>query len=239
MYNYRHTKRACRAGIRDISPDSPKVGFAFRDMNKLRIIGACVLLSLLALGVAAQKNKTTGSVKGRVKAYSGASAEGVRVTVRQGEREVASAETNRRGQFEIEGLAAGRYDLTFRKQGLSVAELKDFEVAAGKSRSLKGDVVLPVDEGSLIFVKGGVFTAEGRSLRGARVELARVEADGRIKKIDEHVSTESGSFAFRLPVETARYRITARMDGMVTASKEVEVEGAAVYRVALSLTRAP
>ncbi|HJR06968.1 MAG TPA: carboxypeptidase-like regulatory domain-containing protein [Pyrinomonadaceae bacterium] len=210
-------------------------------MNRLRIISASVLLSLLAFGMtaAAQKNKTTGSLKGKVKTESGESAEGVRVTARQGEREVASASTDRKGQFEIAGLAAGRYNLTFRKQGLSVAEIKDFEVVAGKSRSLKGDLIMPVDEGSLVFVKGSVFTEEGRSIRGARVELARVEADGRVKKIDGRISTESGSFSFRLPVETARYRVTAKMDGMTAASKDVEVEGAAVYRVALALKPTP
>jgi len=215
-------------------------------MNRFRITGLCVLFSLLAFGInaaalsaAAQKNKTTGSIKGKVKTESGDSAEGVRVTARQGEREVASASTDRKGQFEIDRLAAGRYDITFRKQGLSVAEVKDFEIVAGKSRSLGGNLVLPIDEGSLVFVKGSVFTEEGRSLRGARVELARIDADGRVKKIDGRVSNESGSFSFRLPVETARYRVTARMDGMTAASKDVEVEGAAVYRVALALRPTP
>lgn len=209
-------------------------------MSKLRITSALLLLTLLAFsGVAAQKSKTTGSIKGKVKTESGASAEGVRVTAQNGDNEVATAATDRKGQFEIAGLAAGRYNLTFRRSGLSVAEIKDFEVAAGKSRSLKGDLVLPVDEGSLIFVKGSVFTEAGRSIPGARVTLSRVEADGRVRKIDEHVSTESGSFAFRLPVQTARYRVTARMDGMTADSKDVEVEGAAVYRVALSLKPAP
>jgi hypothetical protein len=208
------------------------------DMSKLRITGAILLVSVLALGVAAQKGKTTGSIKGKVKTENG-SAEGVRVTARQGEREVASTATNRKGDFEIAGLAAGRYSLVFRKAGLSVAEIKDFEVVAGKSRSLKGDLLLPVDEGSLIFVKGSVFDGTGHILRGAQVELARVDADGRVRKIDGRISTSSGSFSFRLPVETARYRVTARMDGMATVSKDVEVEGAAVYRVALSLKPAP
>jgi hypothetical protein len=191
-------------------------------------------MSILALGVAAQKNKTTGSIKGKVKAESG-SAEGVRVTARQGEREVATAATDRKGQFEIAGLAPGRYSLTFRKPGLSVAEIKDFEVAAGKSRSLSGDLTLPVDEGSLIFIKGSVFNEDGMSLRGAQVELARIDADGMTKKIDGRITTRSGDFAFRLPPQTARYRVTAKMDGMVVASKDIEVDGAAVYRVAFSL----
>jgi hypothetical protein len=205
---------------------------------KHKFISAIFLLTLLVVSVAAQKNKTTGSIKGKLKTESG-SAQGVRVSVQQGEREVATATTDRKGSFEIAGLAAGRYSLTFRRQGLSVAEIKDFEVVAGKSRSLGANLVLPVDEGSLVFVKGSVFTEEGRSIPGARVELARIQADGTTKKIDGRISTESGSFSFRLPVETARYRVTARMDGMTPASKDVEIEGAAVYRVALSLKPTP
>ena len=207
-------------------------------MSKLRTIGTLLLMSLLAFGVAAQKNKTTGSIKGKVKTESG-SAEGVRVTARQGEREVATADTNRKGQFEIAGLAPGRYSLMFRKTGLSVAEIKDFEVVAGKARSLAGDLVLPVDEGSLVFIKGSVFNEAGFSLRGAQVELSRIEEGGATKKIDGRISTRSGDFAFRLPAQAGRYRVTARMDGMAAASKDVEVDGAAVYRVALSLKPTP
>jgi hypothetical protein len=207
-------------------------------MSKLRIINAIFLGSVLAFGVAAQKSKTTGSIKGKVKTESG-SADGISVTARQGEREVATTATDRKGQFEIAGLAAGRYSLMFRRTGLSVAEIKDFEVVAGKSRSLKGDLLLPIDEGSLIFVKGSVFDEAGHVLRGAQVESARIDPDGRSKRIDGRVSTSTGSFSFRLPVETARYRVTAKMDGRAAASKDVEVEGAAVYRVALSLKPAP
>ena len=207
-------------------------------MSKLRTIGTLLLMSLLAFGVAAQKNKTTGSIKGKVKTESG-SAEGVRVTARQGEREVATAATNSKGQFEIAGLAPGRYSIMFRKTGLSVAEIKDFEVVAGKARALGGDLVLPVDEGSLVFIKGSVFNEEGFSLRGVQVELARIEEGGATKKIDGRISTRSGDFAFRLPAQAGRYRVTAKMDGMASVSKDVEVEGAAVYRVALSLKPAP
>ncbi|HEX8458398.1 MAG TPA: carboxypeptidase regulatory-like domain-containing protein [Pyrinomonadaceae bacterium] len=211
-------------------------------MSKFKLTGTLFLIVLLALAAnafnaSAQKDKTTGSIKGKVKAESG-SAEGVRITVRQGEREAASVTTDRKGNFEVAGLAPGRYNITFRKPGLSVAELKDFEVVAGKTRSLGGDLVLPVDEGSIVFIKGSVFNEDGFSLPGAQVDLARVGADGATKKIDGRISTRSGDFAFRLPNETARYRVTAKLNG-ITASKDVEVDGAAVYRVALSLKTKP
>ncbi len=209
-------------------------------MNRYKSTGALLLLLLLACSGAAQKkSKTTGSIKGKVRSESGASAEGVKISVRQGEREVASATTDRKGQFEVAELTPGRYALTFRKPGLSVAEIKDIEVNAGKTRTLNGNLVLPVDEGSLIFVKGGVFTEAGHTLPGAQVELARIEADGSLKSLAGRITTASDSFAVRLQANAARYRVTEKMLGMVTASKDVEVEGAAIYRVALTLTPAP
>jgi hypothetical protein len=95
-----------------------------------------------------------------------------------------------------------------------------------------------VDEGSIAFLKGAVFSAEGRSVGGARVELALVRPDGTLKKIDGRVSNESGEFSFRLRPQPGRYRVTARGEG-VEAVRDVQIEGAMVYRVALSLKPTP
>ncbi|MFL6253910.1 MAG: carboxypeptidase-like regulatory domain-containing protein, partial [Pyrinomonadaceae bacterium] len=70
---------------------------------------------------------------------------------------------------------------------------------------------------------------------GAKVELARVEADGSIKRLDDRVSNATGSFAFRLPPDHARYRLTAKADGAEPATEELNIDGAAIYRIALSL----
>jgi hypothetical protein len=160
---------------------------------------------------------------------------GVAVTAQQGEREVAHATTNRKGEFLIEGLAPGRYALTFRKPGLSTGTVQNIEVRAGKTSSLPDRLILRVDEGSIAFLRGSVFTPEGRSVRGARVELARLEANGVARKIDGRQTSESGEFVFRLTPDAARYRVTVKADGAEPASKDVEIDGAAVYRVALSL----
>jgi protocatechuate 3,4-dioxygenase beta subunit len=211
--------------------------------KKFKTTGICLLTVLLAVTCAAQKKSktepTTGGVKGRVKVDSGASAEGVRVSLRRGEdEEVAHALTDRKGEFEIAGIAPGTYALMFRKAGLKTAELKPYVVRAGKADSLGERVFLPIDEGSITFVKGSVFSAEGRSVEGARVELYSVAADGTMKKIDGRVSNEIGEFAFRLTPVVGHYRVTAKGEGG-EASQDVEVEGAVVYRVALSLKRVP
>ena len=209
-------------------------------MNRFRVGGVVALALLLACVCVGQKNKkpqpaSPGGLKGKVRVEAGASAEGVSVVVRADEREVARATTDSNGRFEIDNLAPGRYSIIFRKQGLRTAEMKDFEVGAGKVRSLGDRVYLPVDEGSIAFLKGSVFTADGRSVEGAQVELARVLADGSAQKIDGRVTNDLGEFSFRLTPVAARYRVTARYGGLLPVSKEIDIEGAAIFRIALSL----
>jgi len=205
-------------------------------MLRAKTINLCLwLLLITAISAAGQGNKP-GGLKGKVVAPEGLSAADVKIIVRQGETEVARGETDRKGHFEIKGIAPGRYAVVFRKPGLSVAELKDVDVEAGKVRSIKGGTLsIPVDEGTLAFLRGSVFNAVGRSLPGVKIELALIGPDGSLKKIDGRLTSETGSFSFRLKPEAARYRVTAKMDGMQAATQEVSVEGAAVYRIALTL----
>lgn len=205
---------------------------------------ACAALLVLSASVpaAAQKKSkkqqelpTTGSISGRVKVAPGATPGGVAVTLRRGDEEVARRETNAKGEFDFEGLAPGTYGLTLRKAGLEVGRMEDVEVRAGRTVSLKDKLYLPVDDGAIAHIRGSVFDASGRSLGGAKVELARVEADGTFKKLDDRVSNATGSFAFRLPPGHARYRLTAKADGAEPASEELNIDGAAIYRIALSL----
>ncbi|MDT7809910.1 MAG: hypothetical protein QOJ70_3723 [Acidobacteriota bacterium] len=211
-----------------------------------RKIFPVLFASVLALGavsvVAQKKSKkqepTTGGISGRVRVDAGMNASGVSVRVRRGDDEVAQSETNSKGDFEVRGLAPGTYGLTLRKAGLQVGRMEGVEVRAGRTVSLKDHLFLPVDEGSIAHLRGSVFRADGRSLPGARVELARVESDGTIKRLDSRVSNGTGSFAFRLPPDHARYRVTAKADGMETATEEVNIDGAAIFRVALSLNPA-
>ncbi|HEX8187366.1 MAG TPA: carboxypeptidase-like regulatory domain-containing protein [Pyrinomonadaceae bacterium] len=209
------------------------------------LAAACAALLMLmpAATAAAQKRSkkqegaTTGAISGRVKVAPNATPGGVAVTVRRGEEEVARRETNSKGEFEFQGLAPGTYGLTLRKTGLEVGRMEDVEVRAGKTVSLKDRLYLGVDEGSIAHIRGSVFDTGGRSVNQAKVELARVEADGSLRKLDSRVSNGTGSFAFRLPPERARYRLTAKADGAEPATEEVNVDGAAIYRVALSLRR--
>jgi Carboxypeptidase regulatory-like domain len=207
----------------------------------LKLFAAALALCVLASAAFAQKHSkgkeqpTTGAISGRVRVDAGATPAGIGVEVRQGDRRVTETTTNARGEFEVAGLAPGSYGLTLRKAGLQVGRMDGIEVRAGKTVSLKDHLFLKLDEGALALVRGSVFDAAGRSFAGARVELARIEADGSLKKLDSRVANITGSFGFNLPPEPARYRLTAKADGMAEATQDVDVDGAAIYRAALTL----
>ena len=92
----------------------------------------CALLWLLTLNVlfVAAQDRDTGSIKGKVRVESGATVAGVEIVARQGEREIARATTNRKGDFVIANLPPGTYGLTLRKPGLAVGTINDIEVHA-------------------------------------------------------------------------------------------------------------
>jgi len=181
---------------------------------------------------------TTGNIKGKVRVETGTPA-GINVVVRRAEKEISHVTTDKNGEFLITHLQPGIYGVTFRKPGLSIGTIENIEVKAGKTRSLGDHLVLTIDEGSIAFIRGSVFNKADRSVPNARVELARILQDGTTKKIDGRVTTETGTFVFRLSPELAKYRITVKTEGAEPASKDVEIDGAAVYRVALSLATTP
>jgi hypothetical protein len=197
---------------------------------------AALALVLLSLTASVAQDKTTGGFKGKVRAENGSTVAGVAVIVRQDERELTRVETNRKGEFLITGLKPGAYGLTFRKAGLSTGMLENEQVRAGKVRELDR-LVLSVDESSIAFVRGSVFTASGRSAPGVRVELYRIGADGAEKKIDERISSdETGEVKFRVSPDPAKYRIVAKARNVEPVRGEiVNVDGAAIYRTAVSL----
>ena len=199
----------------------------------LPLLAAVIVCSGVATMSVAAQDKTLGAIKGKVRVETGTPG-GVTVVVRRGEKEVSRSTTDKNGEFVVSRLTPGTYGLTFRKSGLSIGSIEDVEVKAGKTRSLGDRLILTIDEGSIAFLSGSVFTAEGRSVPNAKVELSRILEDGTTKKIDGRITTETGSFKFRLAPEPAKYRVSVKTDGP-PVTKDVEIDGAAVYRVALSL----
>lgn len=195
-------------------------------------------ITVAAAGVVVGQDKSLGAIKGKVRVETGTPGD-VTVVVRRGETEVTRSTTNKNGEFTVSRLTPGVYGLTFRKPGLSIGSIEDVEVKAGKTRSLGDRLILTIDEGSIAFLSGSVFNAAGKSVPNAKVELAKIQEDGTTKKIDGRITTETGSFKFRLSPEPGKYRVSVKTDGAEPITKDVEIDGAAVYRVALNLPPKP
>lgn len=204
-------------------------------MKLMRASAAFALLLLFLCACPAQDkpNKSTATIKGKVRVERGSPA-GVAVIVLQGEREVARAMSDKKGDFVVTRVPPGTYSIKFRKAGLAVGTIDDVSVKAGQTRTLGDKLYLTIDEGSIVFIRGSVFSDGGRSVPGVKVELARIISDNAIQKLDSRVTGETGEFVFRLPPDPGKYRLTLKDNGSEPSSKDVEVESAAVYRVALT-----
>ncbi|MFL6468178.1 MAG: carboxypeptidase-like regulatory domain-containing protein [Pyrinomonadaceae bacterium] len=175
----------------------------------------------------------SGGFKGKVKAPNGNGIANASISILQDGKEVKSATTNGKGEFKISGLSAGKYNVSFDANGYSEGTLHGVEVKNG-IRDLGDRLILSLDRGTFVFVQGSVFFKEGSSVTGAKIELEQVNADGSTKSISSSYSNSSGEFSFRRPPGITKYRITAKLKG-ISASKDVDIEEAAIYRVALTL----
>ncbi len=205
-------------------------------MKLNRSLFVSLLVVFVAAGAFAQ-DRSSGSIKGKVRVETGTPA-GVAVVVRQGEREVTRGITDKKGEFVVNRLTPGLYGVTLRKAGLSIGTIENIEVKAGKTRSLGDNLVLAIDEGSIAFLRGSVFNEDGRSVPNVKIELAKILDDGTVKKIDGRMSNEIGAFVFRLAPDKAKYRVTAKPNSGDAVSQDVDVDDAAVYRIALTIKTA-
>lgn len=193
---------------------------------------ACALVLLCAASVFAAGQ--SGGLKGRVRANSGSPVSNAQVTVTKGSSDVKTTRSKSDGSFEIAGLEPGYYGLRIDADGFASASMFSVEIKKDKVRDLGDKLFLRVDQGTLVILRGSVFFKEGTSIGGARVELEKANSDGSFRRIATAETSESGEFVFRQPQGAAKYRVTARYEG-VSGTKEMSVENAAVYRLAISL----
>jgi len=200
----------------------------------LTVSNTLAVLLTVAVCTAAALAQSTGGVKGKVRNSRGSGIAGATVTARQKGVDVKSTTANSKGEFTLDGLEAGRYNLAFDAPGYSMGVMYNVEVQKKKVSDLGDRLILSADQGTQVIVKGSVFFKEGFSVPGAKVEIESVRSDGSTKKLGSGFTSESGEFTFRQPQGAAKLRVTATYKG-VSASKEVDVSEAAIYRLAISL----
>lgn len=178
--------------------------------------------------------QSTGGVKGKVKNLNGDGIAGAEITARQDGKDVRSTTADRKGSFRLEGLPEGTYNIIFEAPGYSSGAKFGVEIQSGKVRDLGERLILTVDRGTLVLVQGSVFYKDGTSVAGAKVQIDEIRSDGSKRSLGSASTSLSGEFTFRRKEGPAHLRITASHKGTSTV-KEVEVDSAAIYRVALTL----
>lgn len=194
---------------------------------------AIIIAAIFAVFCVYSQAQETGGAKGKIKNAQEKGIAGVTVTAEQAGKTVKSISTDKNGAFTLDGLKSGKYNFIFSKNGFTTGTLNSVEVGNKKIRDL-GNRLLEVDEGTLVLIKGSVFNQEGRSLYGAKVEIERISGGSQTKNPKPYYTSEDGDFTFRFSEGLAKFRVTASAKGK-SASKEIEVDSAAIYRLALTL----
>lgn len=176
----------------------------------------------------------SGGLKGKVRTVKGEGIASAVVTARQNDEDVKSATADSDGNFVMENLKSGTYNLVFSKSGYSSGVMYNVEVKKKKINNLGDRLILLIDQGTQVIIRGSVFAPDGRSVGGAEIKIEKILSDNSVKKVGSSVSSYSGEFTFRFAEGAAKYRITATAKG-ASASKEVEVDSAAIYRLAITL----
>lgn len=190
----------------------------------------CLLSPVLA--------QETGGAKGKVRNIRDEGIANATVAARQKGVDLKTVTTDAKGNFLLDGLSAGIYNLAFEARGYSAAVQYNVEIKKGKIRDLGDRLILMVDRSSRVIVRGSVFYKTGHSAGGAKVVIERVNGDGSVKKLLETGTDYLGEFTFSQPEGPAKLRIRATLkDGKGT--KEIEVDSAMVYRVAVALDSEP
>ncbi len=203
------------------------------DLGKQILLHAGVIL-VLGLSFFTTVSAQTGGVKGKVRTNSGAGIANANVTIRKDGKDLKSVNANSGGSFVIEGIEPGRYSVVVDAKGYSSGVLYNVEVKKDKVRDLVDRLMLNIDQGSQVILKGSVFFREGTSVTGAKVQIEKINSDGSASRIGSTFTNVSGEFTLRQPEAAAKFRVTATYKG-VTGTKEIQVENAAVYRLAITL----
>lgn len=196
----------------------------------LALIVFCLVSSVLA--------QETGGVRGKVRNVKDEGIAGATISARQKGVDLRSAKTDAKGYFVLEGLEPGIYNLAFEARGYTAAVQYNVEIKKGKPRDLGDRLIMLVDRGSRVILRGSVFYKTGHSAGGAKVVIERVNADGSVRKLFETGTDSLGEFSFSMPEGTAKLRVRASLkDGK--GMKEIDVDSAMVYRLAIALDSEP
>jgi hypothetical protein len=176
-----------------------------------------------------------GGIKGKVRNNKGSAIAGATITARLSGKDVKTVKSDSKGSFTMQGLESGTYNVVFDADGYATGVKFGVEIKNGSVRDLGDRLILSVDQGTQVVIKGSVFYKEGTSITAAKVEIERVNEDGSTKDLGSTYTSSSGEFTFRPPPGTSKVRVTAKYKG-ASGSKEIaDIVNAGIYRTAITL----
>lgn len=175
-----------------------------------------------------------GGIKGKVRNPRGGGIAGATVTARQDDKDIKTVRSDAKGNFLMQGLQSGVYSVVFDADGYSSGVKYGVEIRDKNVRDLGDRLILSVDPGTQVILKGSVFFKEGFSVTGAKIKVEQVNADGSTKDLTDTYTSSSGEFAFRPPTGATKLRVTAKYKD-ASSTKEIEIGGPAIYRIAITL----
>ena len=198
-------------------------------------VSAFLALSIVALG------QGTGTLKGKLEGDKGKPIAGAVVRVmRSRDRSVMETQTDSAGKYSFQ-LVEDHYTVSFDAEGYQPVTLVSMQqVEEGKETEVK-TVQLPKAKRTSL-VRGAVFDPRGYGIPGATVKLERIPTEEETKSGKsikslrrDYITNSRGEFAFRLPPDRARYRVTAVRSGFKTDSKVVDVSESEAVPIAFTL----
>jgi hypothetical protein len=200
-------------------------------MNKRNIL----LLLLLSVFCLLPSVYAQGGIKGKVRNNKGNGIGGATITARLEGKDVKTVKADSKGNFQMEGLKSGTYNIAVDADGYAIGVKYGVEIKNGSVRDLGDRLILAVDQGTLVIIKGSVFFKEGTSMTGAKVEIERVNDDGSTKSLGSTYSNYSGEFSFRPPAGVTKVKITAKYKGAEGSAEIANIVNAGIYRTAITL----
>ena len=192
------------------------------------------VLFVVAVFASGALGQGKGGLKGKVRDLKGTFVAGATVEARQGGNVIKSTTANSKGDFVLEGLSEGTYNVAVDASGYSTGVMFNVEVKKNKIRDLGSRLMLSPDRGTQNFIRGVVFFKENLSVHGASVELFAMNSDGSYRKAATGTSNQMGEFGFVQPGTIKRFKVKATYKG-VSSEKIVETESPAVHRLTLTL----
>ncbi|MEK6325349.1 MAG: carboxypeptidase-like regulatory domain-containing protein [Acidobacteriota bacterium] len=208
-------------------------------MNRVFISALIVFCSLAGASAVPQR---TGALKGKIENEKGKPIPSAEVrAMRSRDRSLKETKTDEAGNYSFE-LEPDDYTVSFDAEGYQGGTLVQMQqVEEGKETTVKTIRLAKAGQRTSL-IRGAVFEANGASLAGVHLKLARVptaDEEKDRKRVPSfsrsYTSNRRGEFAFRVPAARARYQVTATLSGYKPETKVVDVNESEAVPLAFSL----